>query len=143
MRCGEALELCAGHLEGMASPVHAELPEGVRLFGMTALRLLVEVLRTPEFCAGAYGGESTYPEARASYEAFFVPETVARLTKTVVFKFLTLRMADLEEWESDPEGFYSTVNSGDWHVGLRPCAEVACKGCQRTTREAGALAASG
>jgi len=40
---GPLLQLCQGHLERMASPVHAELPDGARLFGMTALRFLVEV----------------------------------------------------------------------------------------------------
>jgi len=42
-----ALGLCHVYLEKMASPVHAELPDGVRLFGMTALRFLVEAISDP------------------------------------------------------------------------------------------------
>ncbi|CAO3624655.1 unnamed protein product [Cunninghamella echinulata] len=58
------------------------------------------------------------------YENFITGDFVHSCAEVMVSKYMLLTPSDLEQWETDPEGWANSVDAENWEFELRPCAEA-------------------
>ncbi|KAI9306866.1 armadillo-type protein [Cunninghamella echinulata] len=57
-------------------------------------------------------------------ENFITGDFVHSCAEVMVSKYMLLTPSDLEQWETDPEGWANSVDAENWEFELRPCAEA-------------------
>ncbi|CAH0385174.1 unnamed protein product [Bemisia tabaci] len=57
-------------------------------------------------------------------QSLFTPETVVTICYKLITQYFLLTSADLQAWDSDPEGYVADMDKQSWKYSLRPCTET-------------------
>ncbi|KAF9434480.1 Importin-11 [Entomortierella beljakovae] len=118
---GDVLRFYWGLLAGNGSE-HGAAPAQTTL--IQGLLLIKRTLKDPQFILSDKDPEPVVVRCRHIIEnEFMTAETANSLAEILITKYMRLNQDDLEEWDSNPEGWAIEEESDSWRYQLRPCAE--------------------
>ncbi|KAF9164301.1 hypothetical protein DFQ27_002603 [Actinomortierella ambigua] len=86
--------------------------------------LIKKTLKDPQFILNDKDPEPVVVQCRHIIEnEFMTPETTAKLAEILITKYMRLTEDDMDQWDSDPEGWALEEEADSWRYQLRPCAE--------------------
>ncbi|KAF9971529.1 hypothetical protein BGZ73_005515 [Actinomortierella ambigua] len=88
------------------------------------LLLIKKTLKDPQFILSDKDPEPIVVQCRHIIEnEFMTPDTTAKLAEILITKYMRLNEDDMDQWDSDPEGWALEEEADSWRYQLRPCAE--------------------
>ncbi|KAG0233322.1 hypothetical protein BGW42_007520 [Actinomortierella wolfii] len=88
------------------------------------LLLIKKTLKDPQFILNDKDPEPIVVQCRHVIEnEFMTPATTAKLAEILITKYMRLNEEDMDQWDSDPEGWALEEEADSWRYQLRPCAE--------------------
>ncbi|XP_063215721.1 importin-11-like isoform X2 [Bacillus rossius redtenbacheri] len=96
-------------------------------FIVQCLNLVKAILLCVEYKPGKVVEDKKEPEVLRAHElkmSFFTEVTLTEFCRKLVTHYFLLTKADLEQWDSDPEGFAIDEGGESWKYSLRPCTET-------------------
>ncbi|XP_046677970.1 importin-11-like [Homalodisca vitripennis] len=118
--------------ETLTFTVHyAFTPEGEPLlferFLIQCLNLLKGILLCPEYKPAKIIEETKEPDTLRAHQikiTFFETTILNAMCRKLITQYFLLTPQDLQQWDTDPEGFVTDEGGECWKYSLRPCTET-------------------